>query len=69
MRTKSEQSPLRLLIPNVASLGYALFLAINAAGVWGGVFPFLPLEFQTRTIVFWFFFAQSVVFSLSYVAS
>ncbi len=69
MRTKDPQNPLQLLVPNVASLGYALFLAINAAGVWGGVFPFLPLEFQTPTIVFWFFFAQSVVFSLSYVAS
>mgnify|MGYP005786782691 CR=1 FL=1 len=41
--------------PNVASLGYALFLAINAAGVWGGVFPFLPLDFQTPEIIFWFF--------------
>ena len=38
---------IRILKPNVTSLGYALFLAINAAGVWGGVFPFLPLEFQT----------------------
>ena len=35
---------IRILKPNVTSLGYALFLAINAAGVWGGVFPFLPLE-------------------------
>lgn len=59
----------RILLPNIASLGYALFLAINAAGVWGGVFPFLPMEFQTRTIVFWFFFTQSIVFSLSYAAS
>lgn len=57
------------LKPNVTSLGYALFLAINAAGVWGGVFPFLPLEFQTPEIVFWFFLAQSLVFSLSYFAS
>ena len=40
-------SPLRILVPNVTSLGYALFLAINAAGVWGGVFQFLPLAFQT----------------------
>ena len=48
---------------------YALFLAINAAGVWGGVFPFLPLEFQTPEIVFWFFLAQSLVFSFSYFAS
>lgn len=60
---------LRTITPNVESLGYALFLAINAAGVWGGVFPFLPIAFQTRTIVFWFFLAQSIVFSLSYAAS
>lgn len=58
-----------MMVPNVASLGYALFLAINAAGVWGGVFPFLPFEFQTHVIVFWFFLTQSVTFSLSYVAS
>lgn len=55
--------------PNVASLGYALFLAINAAGVWGGVFPFLPLDFQTSEIIFWFFLSQSLVFSLCYFAS
>lgn len=59
----------RMLKPNVTTLGYALFLAINAAGVWGGVFPFLPMGFQTREIVFWFFLAQSIVFSLSYFAS
>ena len=52
----------RLLKPNAASLGYGLFLAINAASVWGGVFPFLPLEFQTRGIIFWFFLCQSLVF-------
>lgn len=55
--------------PNVASLGYALFLAINAAGVWGGVFPFLPISFQTPRIIFWFFLAQSLVFSACYFAS
>ena len=55
--------------PNITSLGYGLFLAINAAGVWGGVFPFLPMEFQTTEIVFWFFLAQSLVFSFSYFAS
>lgn len=60
---------LAILKPNVASLGYALFLAINAAGVWGGVFPFLPMEFQTKEIIFGFFLAQSLVFSLSYFAS
>lgn len=60
---------LAVLKPNVSSLGYGLFLAINAASVWGGVFPFLPLEFQTRDIIFRFFLAQSLVFSLSYLAS
>lgn len=58
-----------VLKPNVISLGYALFLATNAAGVWGGVFPFLPAEFQTPEIVFWFFLAQSLVFSASYFLS
>lgn len=58
-----------ILKPNVTSLGYGLFLAINAAGVWGGVFPFLPMEFQTPDIVLWFFLAQSLVFSASYFAS
>ncbi len=57
------------LMPNSASLGYALFLAINAAGVWGGVFPFLPMAFQTHQILFWFFLAQSTVFSATYAAS
>lgn len=60
---------LHILKPNVTSLGYALFLAINAAGVWGGVFPFLPMEFQTQEIIFGFFLAQSLVVSLSYFAS
>ncbi len=55
--------------PNAASMGYALFLAINAAGVWGGVFPFLPLEFQTREIIFWFFLSESLVYSAAYAAS
>ena len=62
-------SLVHILKPNVTSLGYALFLAINAAGVWGGVFPFLPMGFQTSEIVFWFFLSQSLVFSLSYFAS
>ena len=34
----------RTFKPNTASLGYALFLAINAAGVWGGVFPIFTHE-------------------------
>lgn len=59
----------RTFKPNTASLGYALLLAINAAGVWGGVFPFLPMNFQTPEVMFWFFLMQSLVFSLCYLAS
>ena len=55
--------------PDLATMGYGLFLAVNAAGVWGGVFPFLPIEFQTHTIILGFFVTQSLVFSASYVAS
>lgn len=58
-----------LIKPNVCSLGYALFLAINAAGVWGGVFPFLPLSMQTPVTMTHFFVAQSLVFGVSYLAS
>lgn len=60
---------LRAFKPNLAVLGYALFLAINAAGVWGGVFPFLPMGFQTTEITFWFFMAESLVFTVSFLAS
>ena len=58
-----------LLRPNVASLGYGLFLAINAASVWGGVFPFLPLAFQTPDVMLWFFAAESVAFTATFLAS
>ena len=64
-----DLSSLNILRPNVASLGYALFLAVNTTGVWGGVFPFLPLDFQTPNILFWFFFAQSLTFFASFLAS
>lgn len=60
---------LQMLKPNIISLGYALFLAISAAGVWGGVFPFLPIEFQTKDIVFWFYLSQSLACTLTYFAS
>lgn len=66
MRTPALISALR---PDVASLGYGLFLAINAASVWGGSFPFLPIDFQTPEVMFWFFLAQSLVFTLSFFAS
>lgn len=60
---------LQMLKPNITSLGYALFLAISAAGVWGGVFPFLPMEFQTKNIVFWFYLSQSLACTVTYFAS
>jgi len=53
----------------VACLGYALFLATNATVIWGGVFPFLPAEFQTPDIVTAFFITQSIVFTLCYFLS
>lgn len=55
--------------PNKASLGYALFLAVNATGVWGGVFPFLPLSIQTPETMFWFFLVEASVFAAAFVAS
>ena len=58
-----------ILRPNVASMGYALFLAINAASVWGGTFPFLPVSFQTHDVMLGFFLAQSLVFTATYLAS
>ena len=55
--------------PNTRSLGYALFLAVNATAVWGGVFPFLPMAIQTSSFTAAFFLAQSLVFASSYFAS
>lgn len=52
----------------VACLGYALFLASNATVVWGGVFPFLPLEIQTPAMTSAFFVAQASMFALRYLA-
>lgn len=58
-----------LVKPNSTLLGYALFLAINAASVWGGVFPFLPVGFQTADILLAFFLSQSLVYTASFFAS
>lgn len=69
MQRERRQSIFTLLRPDLESIGYALFLAINAAGVWGGVFPFLPLAFQTPKILFWFFLSQSLAFSASFALS
>lgn len=58
-----------ILKPNRAVMGYALFLAINAASVWGGTFPFLPISFQTHEVMLGFFLAQSLVFTATYLTS
>ena len=55
------QTALNALKPNTTVLGYALFLAVNATGVWGGVFPFLPMKIQTAEVMFQFYLAQSLM--------
>ncbi len=52
---------------NIAILGYALFLVINACSLWGGVFPFFPKEFHTEDVTFAFMTAQSLASFLTYV--
>ena len=60
---------LKLLTPHVSSLGYALFVVINATQVWGGVFPFLPTGFQAPSVILAFYLSQSLAFFLSFVCS
>ena len=52
--------------PGVPGWGFALFLAVNAVQVWGGVFPFLPLEFQTVGVTLWFYATQAASSLLTY---
>ena len=47
---------------NVAVLGYALFVAINATSLWGGVFPFFPHEFHTPDLTIRFFMSQALAY-------
>lgn len=54
---------------HVSSWGYACFLTVNATSTWGGVFPFLPLEFQTAEVTLTFFLAQALAFGGAFVAS
>lgn len=48
-----------LLKPHVSSIGYAIFLVINAAQIWGGIFPFLPKDFQTDEVTLTFYLSQT----------
>lgn len=52
-----------------SSWGYACFLTVNATSVWGGIFPFLPREFQTVEVTLTFFLAQAVAFGGAFLAS
>lgn len=54
---------------HVSSWGYACFLTVNATSIWGGIFPFLPLEFQTTEVTLVFFLAQALAFGGAFVAS
>ena len=54
---------------HVSSWGYACFLTVNTTSIWGGVFPFLPLEFQTVEVTLTFFLAQALAFGGAFVAS
>lgn len=56
-------------IGHASSWGYACFLTVNATSVWGGVFPFLPLEFQTTAVTLTFFLAQAIAFGGAFLAS
>ena len=53
----------------VSSIGFALFLTINATQVWGGLFPFLPQSFQTEQVTLVFYLGQSIAFALAFLAS
>lgn len=53
----------------VPSFGFAIFLVINATQVWGGIFPFLPLDFQTSGVTLSFYLAQSLAFVAAFAAS
>lgn len=59
--------------PNISVLGYAIYLAITATSLWGGVFPFFPDEFRTAQVTCSFAISQAfsflAVFLVGMVAS
>ena len=69
MNTAAIRDTLKALKPTYISLGYALFIAVNATVIWGGVFPFLPMSFQAREITVSFFLTQSIAFMLYFALS
>lgn len=52
---------------NTSVLGYALYLTINTASLWGGVFPFFPAEFHTTQTTFVFALSQSISMFATYL--
>uniref|UniRef100_UPI0013EA407B LuxR family transcriptional regulator n=1 Tax=Adlercreutzia sp. ZJ141 TaxID=2709406 RepID=UPI0013EA407B len=54
---------------HVSSWGYACFLTVNATSTWGGIFPFLPIEFQTASVTLTFFLSQALAFGCAFVGS
>ena len=52
--------------PNIAVLGYALFVTINATSLWGGVFPFFPMEFHTPEVTILFFLSQALAYCATF---
>ena len=52
--------------PDVASLGYGLFIATNATCMWGGLFPFLPPEIRDGGFMFAFYLVISLASSIVY---
>lgn len=67
MNEATRKKVVSAIKPSTTSLAYALFLATNATVIWGGTFPFLPLEFQTKHMTVSFFTAQALAFSLVFV--
>ena len=57
------------LAPHASVAGFAIFLVVYASQIWGGVFPFLPTDFQTQEVTLAFYLSQSLAFCTSYVAS
>lgn len=52
----------------MALVGFAVFLTVDATSVWGGVFPFFPLEFQTATVTLSFYIARAFSLILTFFA-
>ena len=50
----------------VSSFGYALLIIICTTQIWGGIFPFLPTDFQSNEVTLLFYVSQSCAFCLSF---